>query len=47
MGKFDRRRSLKTKRRTGQRKKKARLKRNAETARAERTKKKPSKKRGS
>ena len=47
MGKFDRRKSTKMTRRKGQRKKKARLARRADAARAERTKKKPTKKRGS
>ncbi len=45
MGKFDRRKSQKMTRRKGQGKKKARLSRKAEGARAERGKKKPSKKR--
>jgi hypothetical protein len=44
MGKFDRRHSLKMSRRKGQRKLKARLARRADAARAERSKKKPSKK---
>jgi hypothetical protein len=44
MGKFDRRSSQKMRRRVGQRKKKERLQRHAEAARAERTGKgKPSK----
>lgn len=45
MGKFDRRQSLKMTRLKGQRKKKARLSRAAAAVRAERGKKKPSKKR--
>lgn len=45
MGKFDRRQSQKMTRRKGQRKKKARLSRKADATRAERGKKKPSKKR--
>jgi hypothetical protein len=45
MGKFDSRKSPKMTRLKGQRKKKARLNRKADAARAERSKKKPSKKR--
>ena len=45
MGKFDSRNSPKMTRRKGQAKKKARLARKAETARADRGKKKPTKKR--
>jgi hypothetical protein len=46
MGKFDRRRSPKMLRRKAQRKKKARLARKADVARAAHSKKKPTKKRG-
>lgn len=45
MGKFDRRNTQKMTRRKAQVKKKARLARKADAARAERSKKKPSKKR--
>lgn len=45
MGKFDRRKSQKMTRRKAQRKKQERLTRRADVVRAERSKKKPSKKR--